>query len=246
MNFLGRIYKRNIYGVMGTLIFHILLFSAFLLAEIDMKGNIKEEPLFIEFPDLLPEDEPELPKEETLEESSKDQNDAANNLTNRASNRLAQNNITESTDDFFNDDYMQELNDAKNLSSNVKNQLAKEKVKFEDIKMPVETTEGMDPDSIKNVVYSGESNIVYYLENRYHISLPIPIYLAQGGGKVIIEIWVDRNGTVTDAKLQTGQRIRDDQLINYAIAAALQTRFNADSNAPSSQKGTIHYNFIAQ
>jgi len=159
---------------------------------------------------------------------------------------LAQNNTTSSTYEFFDDDYLKELNDAKKLASNVNDQLAKEKVKLEDIKMPVETTEGMNPDSIKNIVYSGESNIVYYLENRYHTSLPIPIYLAQGGGKVIIEITVDQNGKVIQAKLQSGQRIKDEQLINYATSAALQTLFNADSNAPSPQKGTIHYNFVAQ
>lgn len=245
MNYLTRIYKKYIYGVIGTLVFHILLFSTFLLAEVDIKGNIKEEPLLIEFPDILPEEEPELP-EEQVEENDNSQNESENNLTNRASNRLAQTNNTTSTDEFFDDDYLDELNDAKNLASNVKNQLAKEKVKIEDIKMPVETTEGMDPDSIKNIIYSGESNIVYYLENRHHVSLPIPIYLAKGGGKVIVEIEVSTDGTVIQAEIKAGQKIRDEQLELYATSAALQTTFNADSNAPSPQKGTIHYNFVAQ
>ena len=55
---------------MGTLVFHILLFASFLLAEIDMKGNIKEEPLVIEFPDILPEEEvtePEMEKPDKQE-----------------------------------------------------------------------------------------------------------------------------------------------------------------------------------
>ena len=112
--------------------------------------------------------------------------------------------------------------------------------------MPVETTEGMDPDSIKNIIYTGESNIVYYLENRYHISLPIPVYLAKGGGKIVIEITVDRSGKVIEAKPESGQKVRDEQIINYATTAALRTIFNSDPSAPSAQKGTIHYNFIAQ
>ena len=246
MNNLFKIYQRNIYGVIGTLVFHILLIAAFLLAEVDMKGNIKEEPLVIEFPDILPEEEEKIQEEEQTKDLATPVNRTTNNLTNAASNRLSDRNNTKSTDKFFDDEYLKEVNEAKNLVSNVNNQLAKEKVNIEDIKMPVETTEGMDPDSIKNIIYTGESNIVYYLENRYHISLPIPVYLAQGGGKIVIDIVVDRNGKVTQATPKPDKTIRDEQIIIYAQAAALRTVFNSDSKAPAAQRGTIHYTFIAQ
>ncbi|GAB1451941.1 hypothetical protein MASR2M47_19970 [Draconibacterium sp.] len=229
---------------MGTLVFHILLIAAFLLAEVDMKGSIKEQPLVIEFPDILPEEE--KVQEELKPEDLSTASEKVNNLTNVASNRLSMKNNTSSTDKFFDEDYLKEVNDAKNLVSNVNNQLAKEKIKIEDIKMPVETTEGMNPDSIKNIVYTGESNIVYYLENRYHISLPIPVYLAKGGGKIIIEIVVNRNGKVIQANPAPGNKVRDEQIVMYAQTAALRTIFNADPKAPAAQKGTIHYNFIAQ
>lgn len=229
---------------MGTLLFHILLIAAFLFAEVDMKGNIKEEPLVIEFPEILQEEE--NIQEEKEQETVATENRNANNLTNTASNKLAEKNNTTSKDKFFDDDYIKEVNAAKNLVSDVNSQLAKEKIKMEDIKMPVETTEGMNPDSIKNIIYTGESNIVYYLENRYHLSLPIPVYLAQGGGKIIIDIYVNRQGRVVEANLAPGQKIRDQQIVLYAQTAALKTLFNADPKAPASQKGTIHYNFIAQ
>ena len=231
---------------MGTLVFHILLIAAFLLAEVEMKGNIKEEPLVIEFPDILPEEEEKVQEEEKTENLTTPVNRTTNNLTNAASNRLSERNNTKSTDKFFDDEYLKEVNEAKNLVSNVNNQLAKEKVNINDIKMPVETTEGMNPDSIKNIVYTGESNIVYYLENRYHMSLPIPVYLAQGGGKIVIDIVVDRNGKVTQAIPKPDKTIRDEQIIIYAQAAALRTIFNSDPKAPVAQRGTIHYTFIAQ
>jgi len=239
-----KIYRRYIYGVMGTLLFHIFLIAAFLLAEVDMKGNIKEEPLVIEFPEILPEEEKII--EETEQENQDTKNESADNLTNAASNKLAVKSYETSKDKFFDEDYLKEVNAAKNLVSDVNNQLAKEKIKIEDIKMPVESTEGMNPDSIKNIVYTGESNITYYLENRYHVSLPIPVYLARGGGKIVIEINVDRQGRVIDANLVAGQKIRDQQIVNYAQTAALKTLFNTDPKAPAVQKGTIHYNFIAQ
>jgi len=231
---------------MGTLVFHILLIAAFLLAEVEMKGNIKEEPLVIEFPDILPEEEEKVQEEEKTENLTTPVNRTTNNLTNAASNRLSERNNTKSTDKFFDDEYLKEVNEAKNLVSNVNNQLAKEKVNINDIKMPVETTEGMNPDSIKNIVYTGESNIVYYLENRYHLSLPIPVYLAQGGGKIVIDIVVDRNGKVTQAIPKPDKTIRDEQIIIYAQAAALRIIFNSDPKAPVAQRGTIHYTFIAQ
>lgn len=246
MSKFGNFYKRNIYGVIGTLLFHILLFSAFLLAEVDMKGNVREEELLIEFPDILPEPEEVVPEEqnEQQEEMPNDPSTRSsennNRTTNIASNKLATN------EEFFDKEYLQEIEAAKKLVSDVNNQLSKEIVDMEDIKMPVETTEGMNPDSIKNVIYSGESNIVYYLENRYHLSLPIPVYLAQGGGKVIVDIVVNRNGQVVQATVRKNNSIRDEQVFLYAEYAASRTVFNADEKAPNLQKGTIHYTFVAQ
>lgn len=231
---------------MGTLIFHILLFSFFLLADVNMKGTVQEEELIIEFPDLLPE--PEIEEEVTEQQESEPlTNDASSqmaetqsNRTNVASNRLAQ------TEEFFDEDYMREVEAAKKLVSDVNNQLSKEKVNLEDIEMPVQTTEGMDPDSIENVVYTGESNIVYYLENRYHLSLPIPVYLTQSGGLIVVDIVVNRRGKVIEAEPRNSPSIRDDQIYLYAKAAATRTIFNADPDAPNPQKGTIHYTFVAQ
>lgn len=234
---------------MGTLVFHILIVLVFVLADVDKKGNIKEEEIFIEFPDLPSIEEPEQQvEEETPLENQEDMRSeqSINNRTNVASNRLASNNVTASSEEFFDDEYLKELEAAKQLVSDVNNQISKEIIDIEDIKMPVETTEGMDPDSIKNVIYVGESNIVYYLENRYHVSLQNPLYLAQGGGQVIVDIVVDQKGKVVNAVPRKNKSIRDEQIFLYAKAAALGTIFNFDQTAPASQKGTIHYTFIAQ
>jgi len=227
---------------MGTLIFHILLFSTFLLADVHIKGDVKEEEILIEFPDNIPE--PETPEEEN--QSTLENVPAVNNRTNAASNRLARENTTTNPDKFFDDDYMKEVEAAKQLRSNVSNQLSKDVVDMSDLKMPVETTEGMDRDSIKNVIYAGESNIVYYLENRYHVSLPVPVYLAQGGGTVIVNIKVNRDGKVIEAEPQASKSVRDNQIFLYAREAALRTVFNRDPSAPAVQTGSIHYSFVAQ
>ncbi len=229
--------------------FHILLFLGFLFADIDKKGNLLEEEIFIELPELITE--PEIQEEEQQQDEQQERepipNEASSPLsesqsshTNVASNRLAQ------KDNFFDEDYMKEVEQARNLVSDVNNQLSKEKVKLEDIKMPVRSSEGMDPESIKNSVYTGESNIVYYLENRYHISLPIPVYLTRKGGKIVVNITVNRQGKVIAAEPQKSPGISDEQLYIYAKAAASRTVFNEDNSAPEPQHGSIHYTFVAQ
>lgn len=232
---------------MGTLVFHILLFTAFLLADIDKKGNVKEEVILIEFPDNIPE--PEIPEEEPDQQQSREQEmppQNATNSTNMASNQSAKENTTTSKNEFFDSEYLKEVEAAQRLSSSVRNNLSKDIVDLSEIKMPVENTEGMDRDSIKNVIYAGESNIIYYLENRYHVRLPVPVYLAQGGGTVIVDIKVNRDGTVVDAIARKNNSIRDQQIFLYAQEAASRTIFNKDDSAPATQKGTIQYTFVAQ
>ena len=242
MSKLRDLYRHNIYGVMGTLVFHILLVTSFLLAEVDIKDNVNKKELIVEFPYILPE-ESELIREEqveTSEETASQAYDNPNRTSNIASNRLAE------PDRFFDQEYLNEVEAAKQLVSDVNNQLAQKIIDVSEIKMPVNNTEGMNPDSIRNVINTGESTIVYYLENRHHISLPIPVYLAQSGGNVIVDISVNRNGRVVKATVRRNNLVRSEQVYLLAETAASNTIFNASPTAPETQTGTIHYTFIAQ
>ncbi|HYQ55994.1 MAG TPA: hypothetical protein VEP89_01520 [Draconibacterium sp.] len=242
----GELYRRNVYGVIGTLLFHILLFASFLLADVNLKGNVKEEEIVIEFPEeILPEEvnEPEPEEDNSVQP---EQEDFVNSRTNIASNQAATENTTKSPDEFFDEDYLKEVEAARKMVSDVNNQLSKDVTELSDIEMPVETTEGMNPDSIKNVIYAGESNIIYFLENRYHQRLPVPVYLSQGGGTVIVDIVVNQQGRVIEAECRKNKSVRDNQIFEYAKQAALNTIFNADDLAPEEQKGTIQYTFVRQ
>ena len=76
--------------------------------------------------------------------------------------------------------------------------------------------------------------------------MPVPIYLTQGGGKVIVDIIVNQQGRVISAKARSNPDIRDEMVFLYAEYAASNTVFNSDFNAKPQQKGTIHYNFVPQ
>jgi hypothetical protein len=88
-------------------------------------------------------------------------------------------------------------------------------------------------------------NISYDLGGRGFQSLPKPNYDYQGEGKVVVEVSVDRSGKVIQAKPGfTGSTTLDEYLLKVAKEAALKARFEAKSNAPAVQKGTITYNFV--
>lgn len=231
---------------MGTLVFHILLMGSFLLSEVKLKGETGEEPVIISF-DNTPDKMKETPDKKQQEPEQEDENTPSNDQT--ATNRSKSNravNDAPSKDPFFNDDYQKEIAQAQKLVSDVNKQLSKKIPDIKEFEMPEETTEGVDPDSIKNTIYSGESNIHYYLQNRYHMRLPIPVYLAQRGGKITVDIWVSPAGRVVRAELQPISQPDDPMLPAYALQAAERTVFNADKSAPSPQKGTITYTFVPQ
>lgn len=239
MSSLKKLYHKYIYGVMGTLIFHILLFSGFLITEIDFKGDIKEEAIIIDFSTIK-----ELVEQKQVE-NKKDQNSpSTQNEHSAISNRAV--NDARKNDKFFDKEYQKDIQAAQKLVKDVNNQLSKKIVDVKDFDMPAITTEGVDPDSVKNVIYSGKSNIHYYLENRYHISLRNPVYLAKGGGTIIIDIAVDRNGNVVKAVPRVNSSIKDPMMVEYAQNAASRSVFNADQKAPGIQTGTITYTFVAQ
>jgi outer membrane biosynthesis protein TonB len=87
------------------------------------------------------------------------------------------------------------------------------------------------------------SSISYSLINRTKIDIPPPIYLCEMGGKVVINIKVDSEGTVADASYNNAASTTDNGcLVDTALEYAKASLFNADSSKPS-QIGTITFIF---
>lgn len=245
MRSLKDLYRKNIYGVMGTLIFHILVITGFWISELNysIKAN-KEEVILLDM--IMP---PPTEKEEVKETAKSQNQPTQNNQTSRQNLNMGTNhgvNDALKRNKFFDEKYQRDIEDAEKMVDKVNKQLSKKIPQTTQFSMPEVTTEGQDRDSIKNTVYSGKSNIHYYLENRFHVRLPIPVFLAKSGGLITIDIQVDRNGRVVKAEARPANTISDPMLPVYATQAAERTVFNSDSKAPSIQKGTITYRFVAQ
>jgi outer membrane biosynthesis protein TonB len=84
------------------------------------------------------------------------------------------------------------------------------------------------------------------LKGRRSTSLPAPKFCSEKGN-VIIDITVNKNGDVTDAKYhRDGSTITDRCSIDNAIIAAKRSKFNPDPNADELQYGSINYVFTVQ
>ncbi len=233
---LKQLYKSNINGVIFTLLFHIIAFAFLNISQFRVKKNFRETEIIIDFPEEIP------PQAEPINNNLDEESgiETKPSQTNIASNRLAS-----EKNEQANRELQQEMEKARQLTKEVRDQLGKEIPTINDLKMPVETSEGLDPDSLKKKLYTGDSNIEYFLENRYHIRMPKPVYLAHKEGKVEVLIVVNQNGIVTEANPVFTSGL-SELLLSYAKTAALQTKFNTDNQSPQKQQGKIVYRFIAQ
>lgn len=92
---------------------------------------------------------------------------------------------------------------------------------------------------------TGNAGISYSLAGRGVQKLPLPRYDYQGGGRVVVEVSVDRSGKVTKAVPGIkGSNTLVDYLLRVAKEAALEARFEPKDDAPEIQTGTITYNFV--
>lgn len=87
--------------------------------------------------------------------------------------------------------------------------------------------------------------IAFSLGGRGAKHLPKPTYDSPEQGKIVVTIWVDKDGNVIRAQEGAkGTNISDLRLRRLAREAALRAKFTPDANASQIQKGTITYNFI--
>jgi colicin import membrane protein len=94
------------------------------------------------------------------------------------------------------------------------------------------------------VIQEAPDGISYSLSGRNPQALPLPAYNHQVEGIVVVEVRVNRNGDVTNARPGVrGTTIQNINLHNAAKSAAEKARFDVSQNSPEIQVGTITYHF---
>jgi TonB family protein len=110
----------------------------------------------------------------------------------------------------------------------------------EEIVVPKESK----PQDVKKTVYTGPSNIIFYLDNRELRYINIPVYLCQGSATITINIIVNAGGSVTKAQINESESNSNDKcFLEAAYNAASKARF---STGNKSQNGKITFHFVAQ
>ncbi|SEP93346.1 hypothetical protein SAMN05421824_0733 [Hyunsoonleella jejuensis] len=90
-----------------------------------------------------------------------------------------------------------------------------------------------------------KSTVSYSLKNRDDIYLPIPVYLCETSGKIVVNITVNADGDVIDAYTNTSSTSSNECLIEHALQYARDSRFSKNSAKPT-QIGSITFNFIGK
>lgn len=90
-----------------------------------------------------------------------------------------------------------------------------------------------------------KSTIRYSLVDRTDEFLPIPIYLCEDGGKIVINITVNDNGNVIDTYVNNSSSSDNQCLVDSALEYAKKAKFNA-SPGKKTQLGSITFNFVGK
>lgn len=109
------------------------------------------------------------------------------------------------------------------------------------------TARSESPAEINNTQSIGRVTVSVGMSGRLVVgNTPIPKCENGVGGSIVIEVAIDPAGNVTNTAYQAqGSTITNNTLLNSALSCARRTRFNAVSDAPAMQKGTITYVFVS-
>lgn len=233
-------------GIMGTVIFHLVLVIFLLSMEISKVAVHAEMEIVMEAPDpeeIQKQQEEEQRKQEIRQKSSTEEVEqllrsiAVNENIKEKSNRQ-ETNVQQYVDEIMEE--LQETGDGGRYKAQ------RDKNYKRDSLQSLRDKREQELDSLKSTFYSGRSSVSYNLKDRYARFLPIPVFKCEYGGKVVVEIMVNRRGVVQKAVVVESQSQSDDCLWRVAVDAAERSRFNEKPDAPALQKGTITYNFVKQ
>ena len=240
--------ERHKVGILATIVFHLLLITILLIIQLNAIKTKKETQVFIDF--TLPEDlQKEIKQKQEEVKKLSSQEFIKNMQQEYLGHNIAVNeadNSKQSIDKMV-DDIKNELNiNDKRTENNSEEIKPIQKIENKTVSDKIKPAFTVNAKGEKTF-YKGATTITYFLAGRTDVYIPVPVYKCQGSGKVSLEIEVDNNGFVINANINKKESvITDECFAEAALNAALTTRFNAKSTAPSRQVGRISYIFIAQ
>ena len=239
--------KEHRHGVMGTVIFHLVL--AIFLVCVGISRLDSQQRMEIEIdmpePEIVQQKQEEQKKKEQILQQSADE-EVNEMLRALAVNEDAVKKNAETQPHERVEEYIEQIQEEIDSDYGGRYRANKNKHYKEDsIRVQRDKKERM-LDSLQSTVYVGKSSVSYNIKGRYKTYLPIPVYKCEFGGKIVVAVVVNRQGRVIKAEVVDAESNKDDSLREVAVDAALKSEFNVDEKAPERQTGTITYNFVKQ
>ena len=239
--------KEHRHGVMGTVIFHLVL--AIFLVCVGISRLDSQQRMEIEIdmpePEIVQQKQEEQKKKEQILQQSADE-EVNEMLRSLAVNEDAVKKNAETQPHERVEEYIEQIQEEIDSDYGGRYRANKNKHYKEDsIRVQRDKKERM-LDSLQSTVYVGKSSVSYNIKGRYKTYLPIPVYKCEFGGKIVVAVVVNRQGRVIKAEVVDAESNKDDSLREVAVDAALKSEFNVDEKAPERQTGTIMYNFVKQ
>jgi hypothetical protein len=253
-NFLD-ILERHKIGILATIVLHLALITIFLVFRMNLMDTRKNTEMLIDFSqaeEFMEKQIEELQKQikvqsqQELIKELQEQYNIKNTPVNEAENAAA-NDAQKSIDQME-----QEIKQELGVNDNTVREQASDQVKLDPIIKKEEPAVKKKPEYTLNekgepTFFKGATTISYSLKGRSHIYIPTPVYKCEGGGKIVLNIAVNRKGYVVAADInKTESRISEECLMEAANMAALTTRFSEKPDAPERQMGSITFIFVAQ
>lgn len=240
-------FQKNLRAILYTIILHLIV--AIILVFVKVQGLKEDHELGV----LL-----DFTEETTIDEMLKQENidvppewieqvlKVREQASNRAVNLNDKVNKEISTEDYVNQ-LLSELEDQKDEEFKENRERLKEIISskvFEQDALSQKETKEKEP-------FTGPTTITYEFtiqpKQRSSRMLTVPVYKCEGSGKVVVDVVVRRNGSVSEAKAVSVQAPANPEcFIKAAENAARTSSFQVDLSAPEKQTGKITYQFIAQ
>ena len=240
-------------GLLGTAIFHLLILILVLALKLNPSDKI-ENMVYLEMmePPKVEDKQAKMDRlvEEILKKTEHKNAQSPKNTPSNIRNVAVNSDLDKLTDKLVDDKYGKSnsvYDEARQLEQRMKaNQELYKKAKDAD-KIPNTTQAGGQTNSrsSSDKAYKGASVLSYSLAGRQGTYLPVPAYLCEGGGDIVVDIVVNQKGFVTNATISS-KTTGSECLFAEAIKAARRSRFTMDEKAPVSQAGSITYRFVAQ
>jgi hypothetical protein len=228
----------NINGILGTILFHLVLILFFLLVKVGDVRRKQVEYFPIEF-------EEELVDIEELIKEIESMRAEIPVLEEEVRRNIALNVADKINDQISTEKYIEELKEELGIE-NLEQYLDRSLPDDDNISYNEEQKADEDEERDTDEDYSGPTTVTYFLENRFKKYLPIPVYTCKGGGLVKVDIVVNQKGKVISTSISEESETREQCLLETALKYALRTKFNTDYNADPRQNGYIMYQFIPQ